>query len=103
MQLNEPHCLTADRCFSCRLHESLKVLELELQVTEQGAQAAAVEKLLSEKEVPLEDVLLATAGGGDPSSYASELSKLQNWVDGSLDTYRASITVSDVFFLLIKP
>jgi hypothetical protein len=71
----------------------LKVLELELQVTEQGAQAAAVEKLLGDKEVPLEDVLLATAGKGDPSSYASELSNLQNWVDGSLDTHRVRIII----------
>lgn len=75
-----------------KLNESLKVLELELLVTEQGTQAAAVEKLLSDKEVPLEDVLLATAGRGDPTSYASELSKLQNWVDGSLDTYRPELS-----------
>lgn len=94
----KPYHLIVDLCF-CRLNESLKVLELELQVTEQGTQAAAVEKLLGDKEVPLEYVLLGTAGRGEPSSYASELSKLQIWVDSSLDTYR----VRTVVYFLTAP
>ena len=61
---------------------------MELQVTGQAAQAAAVEALLEEKEVPVANVVLATAGGGDPAAYATELEKLQAWVDGSLDAYR---------------
>lgn len=66
------------------------MLELELQVTGQATEAAAVQQLLAEKEIPTQSVLLATAGGGDPASYASELSRLQAWADGSLDSYRVS-------------
>lgn len=66
---------------------------MELQVTGQAAQAAAVEQLLEDKEVPLQNVVLATAGGGDPTTYANELFKLQTWVDGSLDAYRVRASI----------
>ena len=73
----------------CRLTESLKVLELELKVHGESAQTAAVQQLLGgNKEVPLANILLATAGSRDPTSYATELFHLQAWVDGSLDAYR---------------
>lgn len=52
-------------------------------------QTEAAEQLwLHNKNDALNKVLLATAGQGDPASYASQYAQFEDWVDGSLDAFR---------------
>lgn len=54
-----------------------------------GVHAEAAEQLwLHNPGGALGEVLLATAGNGDPDTYASEYAQFEAWVDGSLDAYR---------------
>ena len=67
----------------------MRILELELQATGQAEQTSALQQAFGDKDIPIQDILHGTVGG-NPSTYATELSQLQTWVDGSLDTYKVS-------------
>lgn len=68
------------------------MLELELQANGDKDVTATAAQVWADKSGGslVEGVLLGTAGGGDPTSYAAEFVQLANWVDGSLDIYRVS-------------
>lgn len=88
-----------------RLNEALKVLELELEVKGgQAVQSDAAEELwLHNAHGALGEMLLGTAGKGDPTIYASQYSQFETWVDGSLDAYRVSFNVVSFAALILSP